>query len=38
MLIRKEYLNQEGLKTIRLLRTNMNKYIISNRSVGSKSL
>jgi len=37
MLKNKEHLNKEGLDNIRNLRTNMNKFIIDNRKIGSKS-
>jgi hypothetical protein len=36
MLINKEHLSNEGLIKIKVLRTNMNKYTIANKSIGSK--
>jgi LAGLIDADG endonuclease len=36
LIMYKEHLNPEGLIRIRSLRTYMNKYIIENRSIGSK--
>jgi hypothetical protein len=36
MLISKEHLSIEGLAKIRSLRTNMNKFTIENKSIGSK--
>jgi hypothetical protein len=36
MIFNKKHLTLMGLNTIRSLRTNMNKYNIDNRSVGSK--
>lgn len=36
MLLNKEHLSKKGLDSIRSLRTNMNKYTIANKSIGSK--
>lgn len=36
MLLNKEHLSSEGLSTIRSLRTNMNKFTIANKPIGSK--